>query len=36
MQEITFAKGKEMHLKDCRDALCQSALGERYRDGELV
>ena len=30
MQEITFAKGDEQHLKDCRDALCQSALGERY------
>ena len=30
MQEITFAKGNELHLKDCRDALCQSTLGERY------
>ena len=30
MQEITFAKGSERHLKDCRDALCRSALGERY------
>ena len=30
MKEITFAKGNELHLKDCRDALCQSALGERY------
>jgi len=30
MQEITFAKGNEQHLKDCRDALCQSMLGERY------
>ena len=30
MQEITFAKGNERHLKDCRDALCQSTLGERY------
>ena len=30
MQEITFAKGTEQHLKDCRDALCQSMLGERY------
>ena len=30
MQEITFAKGNEQHLKDCRDALCQSTLGERY------
>ena len=30
MQAITFAKGNERHLKDCRDALCRSALGERY------
>ena len=30
MHEITFAKGSELHLKDCRDALCQSTLGERY------
>ena len=30
MQEITFAKGNELYLKDCRDALCQSTLGERY------
>jgi ribosomal protein S18 acetylase RimI-like enzyme len=30
MQEITFAKGNEQHLKDCRDTLCQSTLGERY------
>ena len=30
MQELTFAEGNEQHLKDCRDALCQSALGERY------
>ena len=30
MQEITFAKGNEQHLKDCRDALCQSKLGKRY------
>ena len=30
MQEITFAKGNEQHLKDCRAALCQSTLGERY------
>ena len=30
MQAITFAKGNERHLKDCRDALCQSTLGERY------
>lgn len=30
MQEITFAKGKELHLKNCSDALCQSTLGERY------
>ena len=30
MREISFAKGNEQHLKDCRDALCQSTLGERY------
>ncbi len=30
MQAITFAKGNEQHLKDCRDALCRSTLGERY------
>ena len=30
MQEITFAKGKELHLKNCSDALCQSTIGERY------
>ena len=30
MQTITFAKGNEKHLKDCRDALCQSTLGEKY------
>ena len=30
MQEITFAKGNGRHLKDCRDALCRSALGEKY------
>ena len=30
LQEITFAKGNEQHLKDCRDALAQSTLGERY------
>ena len=30
MQEITFEKGNELYLKDCRDALCQSILGERY------
>ena len=30
MQEITFSKANELHLKDCRDALCQSTLGERY------
>ena len=30
MQEITFAKGNEQHLKNCRAALCQSTLGERY------
>ena len=30
MQAITFTKGNEQHLKDCKDALCQSALGEKY------
>ena len=30
MQEITFAKGNEQHLKDCRVALCRSTLGARY------
>ena len=30
MQAITFAKGNEQHLKDCKDALCRSALGENY------
>ena len=30
MQAITFAKGNVTHLKDCRDALCQSALGKKY------
>ncbi len=30
MQAITFAKGNERHLKDCRDALCRSTLGEKY------
>ena len=30
MQQIRFAKGNEQHLKDCKDALCQSTLGERY------
>ena len=30
MQEITFAKGNEQHLKDCKDALCRSTLGDRY------
>ena len=30
MQAITFAKGNERHLKDCKDALCKSALGEKY------
>ena len=30
MQEITFEKGNEQHLKDCKDALCQSTLGEKY------
>ena len=30
MQAITFAKGNEQHLKDCKAALCQSTLGEKY------
>jgi ribosomal protein S18 acetylase RimI-like enzyme len=30
MQEITFVKGNEQHLKDCKDALCRSTLGEKY------
>ena len=30
MQAITFAKGNEQHLKDCKDALCRSVLGEKY------
>ena len=30
MQVITFAKGNEQHLKDCKDALCRSTLGEKY------
>ena len=30
MQEITFAEGNERHLKDCKDALCRSALGKEY------
>ena len=30
MQELTFAKGNEQHLKACRDALCRSTLGEKY------
>ena len=30
MQAIKFAKGNEQHLKDCKDALCQSKLGEKY------
>ena len=30
MREITFAKGSERHLKDCKVALCQSTLGEKY------
>ena len=30
MKAITFAKGNEQHLKDCKDALCRSALGENY------
>ena len=27
---ISFAKGNKQHLKDCRDALCRSVLGEKY------
>ena len=30
MREITFAKGDEQYLKDCKDALHRSALGENY------
>ena len=30
MKAITFAKGNEQHLKDCKDALCRSTLGEKY------
>ena len=30
VQEITFSKANEQHLKDCRDALCRSTLGDRY------
>ena len=30
MHEIIFTKASEQHLKDCRDALCQSTIGERY------
>ena len=30
MREITFAKGDEQYLKDCKDALLRSALGENY------
>ena len=30
MQAIAFAKGNEQHLKDCKDALSRSALGEKY------
>ena len=30
MQAITFAKGNEQQLKDCKAALCQSTLGEKY------
>ena len=30
MREITFEKGNEQHLKDCKDALCQSTLGDKY------
>ena len=30
MPEITFSKANEQHLKDCRDALCRSTLGDRY------
>ena len=30
MREITFEKGNEQHLKDCKEALCRSTLGEKY------
>ena len=30
MQAITFAEGNERHMKDCKDALCRSALGKEY------
>ena len=30
MQTISFAEGNEQHLKDCKDALCQSTLGKKY------
>ena len=30
MREITFSKANEQHLKDCRDVLCRSTLGDRY------
>ena len=30
MQTISFAEGNEQHLKDCKDALCRSVLGEKY------
>ena len=30
MQTISFAEGNERHLKDCKDALCRSVLGEKY------
>ena len=30
MRIIAFAEGNEQHLKDCRDALCRSVLGEKY------
>ena len=29
MQTISFAEGNEQHLKDCMEALCRSALGEK-------
>ena len=30
MQTISFAEGNEQYLKDCKDALCRSVLGEKY------
>ena len=29
MQILSFAEGNEQHLKDCMEALCRSALGEK-------